>query len=267
MDNNTRTMRHLAGRRSMPCRGPAATARISPAECKVDEPWCLETGPCRRRLILLSRGMPPAARIPLVPRVTLVVPVFDREQELPEFLHRLADLFRTNPGIQWRALLLDHCRDDRGAGILEAQAKADPRFVPHYFTGHPRCEAAVVAALAHCEADAVITMNPDMRDPIWMVTRMIVAWSDGADVVRAKCDSPRDITGSDFVRYLSRHINRALGLPERPLAGAFCLFSRRALAQLPAGIVSRPTFPGSLQWVNCPVSEINYPRVILNNRA
>ncbi|MCS5691569.1 glycosyltransferase family 2 protein [Cyanobium sp. FGCU-6] len=46
-------------------------------------------------------------------------------------------------------------------------------------------EAAILAGLSHCEADACIIMDADLQDPPSLIGQMVDAWLDGHEVVNA----------------------------------------------------------------------------------
>lgn len=195
------------------------------------------------------------------PSVTLVIPLFNEEQVLPELFQRLGALFDGRPDIRWQALLVDDGSRDRTAALVREKAAADPRFRLLELTRNFGFQAAIAAGLAHAEGDAVVTMDADLQDPPEVIPGMVAAWRGGAEVVRAVRRS-RQETG---LRRLGMDLfhsffDRISDFPIEPDSGTFGLLDRAALDALNRLPERHRFFPGLRAWVGFRTAEVPYDR-------
>ncbi len=195
------------------------------------------------------------------PVVTLVIPLFNEEQVLPELFKRLDALFDGHPAIRWQALLVDDGSRDQTPALVREKAAGDPRFRLLELTRNFGFQAAIAAGLAHAEGDAVVTMDADLQDPPELIPNMIAAWRGGAEVVRA-VRRTRQETG---LRRLGMDLfhaffDRISDFPIEPDSGTFGLLDRAALDALNRLPERHRFFPGLRAWVGFRTAEVPYDR-------
>ncbi len=193
--------------------------------------------------------------------VTVVIPIFNEEEVLPELLARLTAVFAGCPGVQWDALLVDDGSRDRSVEIVRAQAVVDPRFTLLELSRNFGFQAALAAGLAHANGSAVVTMDADLQDPPECIPEMVAAWLAGAEVVRAVRRS-RQETGSRRFGMDVFHglFNRISDYPIEANTGTFGLMSRVAVDALNRLPERHRFFPGMRSWVGFRTAEIHYDR-------
>lgn len=201
------------------------------------------------------------ASSPSQPAVTVVVPIFNEAEVLPELLARLTGVFDGNPGVRWDALLVDDGSRDRSAEIVRAHAARDPRFALVEFSRNFGFQAALAAGLAHAKGDAVVTMDADLQDPPECIPEMVARWQEGAEVVRAVRRS-RQETGSRRVGMDVFHgmFNRISDYPIEANTGTFGLLGRLAVEAMNRLPERHRFFPGMRSWVGFTTKEIFYDR-------
>ena len=64
------------------------------------------------------------------PKLSLVLPVFNEEQVIPELERRLGEFFANLKGVgdAWEVIFIDDGSRDRSLALLEAMAARDPRY-------------------------------------------------------------------------------------------------------------------------------------------
>src|SRR5688572_9881182 len=120
------------------------------------------------------------------PAISLVIPVFNEEDVLPELFQRLAALFDGNPAQKWTAVLVNDGSRDASADLIRGKAAADPRFVLVELSRNFGFQAAISAGLTEAldrGSAAVVTMDADLQDPPELIPEMVAAWRQGAEVV------------------------------------------------------------------------------------
>ena len=122
----------------------------------------------------------------LVPRVTLVVPVFNEEASIAPFLDRVTQSTAAISGISFDILFVnDGSRDWTERLILAAAEKRGDVSLVNLSRNFGK-EAALTAGLHHASGDAVIPLDVDLQDPPEVMAEMIRRWQAGAKVVNAR---------------------------------------------------------------------------------
>jgi glycosyltransferase involved in cell wall biosynthesis len=203
----------------------------------------------------------PAASGRRAPALSVIVPVFNEQESLPEFHRRLAaTLDRVAPGAE--IVYVNDGSSDGSMALLGALHLADPRVAVLDLSRNFGKEAAMSAGLDHADGDAVVLIDADLQDPPELIEDMLRAWRDGADVVvmrrrsRARESWLRRSTAHAFYRVIGR-----LGtIPIPPDTGDFRLLSRRAVAALRL-LPERGRFmKGLFAWIGYPTRELLYDR-------
>lgn len=193
--------------------------------------------------------------------VSVVLPIFNEEEVLPELLARLAAVFDGQTGVRWEALLVDDGSRDRSAELIRARTAQDPRFILIELSRNFGFQAALAAGLAQARGDAVITMDADLQDPPECLPEMVAQWQAGAEVVlavrRSRQETGARRLGMDLFHAVFRRVS---DYPITSNTGTFGLMSRAAvdaLRQLPE---RNRFFPGLRSWVGFKTGEILYDR-------
>jgi glycosyltransferase involved in cell wall biosynthesis len=202
------------------------------------------------------------ASSPSSPAVSVVLPIFNEEEVLPELLTRLTAVF-ADPAVRWEAVLVDDGSRDRSAELIRAHSAKDPRFVLVELSRNFGFQAALAAGLAQATGDAVITMDADLQDPPECIPQMVAKWREGAEVVRAVRTS-RQETGPRRVGMDLFHafFNRVSDFPIEANTGTFGLMDRTALDALRQLPERHRFFPGLRSWVGYQTAEIQYARQV-----
>ena len=109
-----------------------------------------------------------------LPKIAIVIPVFNEEAVLPELFARLGALFAAEPGYAWQAILVDDGSRDHSAELVRAQASKDPRFQLVELTRNFGFQSALSAGLAQtADADAAVTMDADLQDPPEVIPELL----------------------------------------------------------------------------------------------
>jgi len=133
--------------------------------------------------------------------VSIVVPAFNEEANLPHFYARLSKVLE-NAGWSFELIVVDDGSTDRTMSIVRDLRRTDPRV--HHVSlsrnfGH---QAALLAGLAHARGDVVVSMDSDLQHPPEVVPRMLALWQEGYDVVNTTKRS--DVSATVFRRTVAR---------------------------------------------------------------
>jgi dolichol-phosphate mannosyltransferase len=118
------------------------------------------------------------------PRISLVIPLFNEQENLPE-LHRRLRAALDPLDIEPEIILVNDGSSDATPTMIHMLSQADPRVVGVMLSRNFGHQAAVSAGIAECTGDAVIVMDGDLQDPPEVLEQFIARWRDGAEVVYA----------------------------------------------------------------------------------
>ncbi|RMH01595.1 MAG: glycosyltransferase [Planctomycetota bacterium] len=139
------------------------------------------------------------------PAVSLVVPVFDEEENLPELAAEiraaLADLDRP-----WEAILVDDGSRDGSWAVIQAEAAADPRIVGLRFAANRGQTAAFAAGFRAARGELIVTLDADLQNDPADIPRLLAVQAErDADVVLGY----RSRRNDNWLRRLSSRIANA----------------------------------------------------------
>jgi len=195
------------------------------------------------------------------PTFSVVIPVFDEAEVLPEFHRRLSavmDLLGT-----WEAIYVNDGSRDATLPLVEALHRTEPRVAVVNLSRNFGKEIATTAGLEHAGGDAVIVIDADLQDPPEVIPALVAGWHDGFDMVYAQRRAregetwPKRITASLFYR-LMQHVGR-VQLPRN--AGDFRLMSRRVVDAVLQLREQHRFMKGLFAWVGFPTTAVLYDRM------
>ncbi|HVU16771.1 MAG TPA: glycosyltransferase family 2 protein [Candidatus Didemnitutus sp.] len=195
------------------------------------------------------------------PAVSIVIPIYNEQQVLPELLARLDAVFAGQPGVTWEAVLVNDGSRDQSAALIREHAARDPRFRLLELSRNFGFQAAIAAGLANATGDAVVTMDADLQDPPECIPELVARWREGAGVVRAVRRSRQETGARRFgMDLFHTFFNRVSDFPIEANTGTFGLMDRAAVTALNQLPERHRFFPGLRAWVGFTTAEIEYDR-------
>jgi glycosyltransferase involved in cell wall biosynthesis len=192
--------------------------------------------------------------------ISLVIPIFNEEQNLPELLRRTTAALQTLTD-DWEILFVDDGSRDASPSILRAAHAANPRIKLLTLSRNFGHQPAVTAGVHHARGDAIILLDGDLQDPPEIIPQLINKWREGFPVVLAqrRTRAERGARGLGFRLFypLLRHFT---DLPDAPDAGIFSLLDR-AVVDCFNKLPERNRFiPGLRQWLGFKQAAVEYDR-------
>lgn len=207
----------------------------------------------------MSESSPPSHFSP--PTMSVVVPVYNEEDVLPDFHKRLMATL-DSIAIGAEIIYVNDGSCDRSLGLIEGFCDASPRVAMLDLSRNFGKEIAMTAGLDHAHGDAVVVIDADLQDPPELILQLLEKWQEGYDVVYATRTSR---SGESFLKKLTAHafyrLMRSTGTVRIPAdTGDFRLLSRRAVTAL-KGIRERHRFmKGLFTWIGYRQTGIPYQR-------
>lgn len=141
------------------------------------------------------------------PWISLVIPVFNEEQNLPELIRRCLVVC---DGLEkpYEIILVDDGSHDASAAIITEAAKEDQsRVIGVLLNRNYGQHSAMMAGLAESCGEVVVTLDADLQNPPEEIHKLLAPIEAGCDVVGSIRKNRQD---SLFRRLSSRLINRAV---------------------------------------------------------
>ena len=191
--------------------------------------------------------------------VSVVVPVLDEAEALPELHRRVAAALAGQP---FELVVVDDGSTDATPEVLAALAADDPRVKVLTLSRRFGHQAALTAGLDAAAGDAVVMMDGDLQDPPELLPTMLEHWRGGSDVVYAVRQSRSGETRFKVAtaRRFYRLIGRLSSVPLAQDAGDFRLLDRAALDALLALRERSRYLRGMTAWIGFTQTAVPYAR-------
>ena len=165
--------------------------------------------------------------------LSLVVPVYKEEGNIPEFLRRIRGILSGITEDYEIIFSLDPSPDRTEDVILEHRAQ-DARVKLLKFSRRFGQPMASLAGMEYSRGDAVIVMDVDLQDPPELIQEMVAKWREGYDVALPQ---RRQRTGEPWIKTLVastgyKVINKIADVRIPPNTGDFRLMSRRVVQEV-----------------------------------
>ncbi|HPS77034.1 MAG TPA: glycosyltransferase [Thermoanaerobaculaceae bacterium] len=142
------------------------------------------------------------------PQLSVVVPVFNEEENLPELLLRLVAALEALDH-SFEVILVNDGSRDRSLELLRAAGETDPRLVVIDFNRNYGQHAAVFAGFEAARGAVIVTLDADLQNPPEEIGKLVAKIDEGFDVVGSVRVKRRD---SLFRRLASRLVNKATAM-------------------------------------------------------
>lgn len=214
---------------------------------------------CRRLAGVVGQPLP-AAPPPAAPLLSVVLPIFNEQENLGTLVSRLVAALDPLE-LTYELIFVDDGSRDASVTQLRALAQRDSRVVLIELSRNFGHQTAVTAGLDFARGQGVIIMDSDLQDPPEALPQFIAKWRDGHDVVYAIRAGRKEgwlmrSAYAAFYRLLQR-----VAQVEIPLdAGDFCIMDRRVVDLL-NGMPERNRFVrGIRSWVGLDQVGLVYER-------
>ena len=124
------------------------------------------------------------AKVQKDPKYSIVAPVFNEHECLPEFYKRICKVMDAARST-WELLLIDDGSTDGSTQIILELAHKDKHVQALIFARNFGHQIAVTAGMDHASGQAVIVIDADLQDPPEVIAKLIAKWQEGYQVVYA----------------------------------------------------------------------------------
>jgi len=195
------------------------------------------------------------------PLLSVVAPVFNEAECLPEFFRRMLAVLDALP-MRAELIFVDDGSTDTSPAALSELARTDERVQIVSLSRNFGHQVAVSAGLDHTAGDAVVVIDSDLQDPPELIPRLVEEWEGGSEVVHAVRTMRhgetrfKTWTASRFYRLIKGWTDLDIQVD----AGDFRLLGRRAVDAIRAMPEQFRFLRGMAAWVGFRQSVVPYER-------
>ncbi len=118
--------------------------------------------------------------------LSVVIPVFNEEENLPALWERLSAVLRTSfpdTDKDWEVVFTDDGSRDRSLEQLRAIAAGEPRVAVVEFNRNYGQHSAIFGAFAVVSGEVIVTLDADLQNPPEEIPKLVAKIEEGFDVV------------------------------------------------------------------------------------
>ncbi len=175
---------------------------------------------------------------------SVVVPVLNEEQTIPEMCARLSRVIATVGG-NWEVIYVNDGSTDRSFQVLSGLRSQYPFLKAIDLSRNFGHQAALKAGIDHARGRAVILMDGDLQDAPEALTDLIAKWREGFQVVYVIRTKRKEGPLKRGAFALFYQVQRRVSRIETPLnAGIFSLLDHKVVESIRAMPERNRYFPG-----------------------
>jgi glycosyltransferase involved in cell wall biosynthesis len=191
--------------------------------------------------------------------ISIVVPVFNEAENLPELYHRIAAVMK-RLDLAFELIFVDDGSIDRSLDIMLEISEKDNNVKIIQLSRNFGHQLAIIAGIDHAQGEAVIMMDGDLQHPPELIEKLVEKWHEGNDVVYTCRDETQD--ASLFKKFTSycfyTLINRLSEVNISPGAADFRLLDRSVIQSLHTFGERSIFLRGIINWVGYRQAAIRY---------
>jgi dolichol-phosphate mannosyltransferase len=193
--------------------------------------------------------------------ISVVVPIFNEEENLPELRRRMTAAL-DNAGGDWELILVNDASRDTSAALIRGFHADDARVKLINLSRNFGHQAALTAGVHRATGECVILADGDLQDPPEVIPQLVAKWREGFQVVLAERRTRADGNGARGLgfRLFYPLMRRLADLPDSPDAGVFGLMDRAVVDEFNKLPEHNRFIPGLRTWLGFKQVSVPYDR-------
>lgn len=119
------------------------------------------------------------------PQISVVIPIYNEEENLPELHRRLKNVLENELGVSYEIVFVDDGSYDNSWSIIENLYARNRNVKGINFSRNFGHHIAITAGLDYLQGDTVVLMDGDLQDPPEEIPRLYEKFEEGYDIVYA----------------------------------------------------------------------------------
>ncbi len=197
-----------------------------------------------------------------LPKLSIVVPAFNEEKNLPFLLERLKAVMADIPA-SWECVIVDDHSTDGTFELLAKVAAEDARVRVIRLARNHGSFPAITCAFHHVTGDAAVVLAADMQDPPELIRSLFDHWRQGSDVVWA-CRAKREGESAATIVFSKMYyfiMRKVAGIKELSATGAdFFLIGRAVISALNESTERNMSLIPMISWMGFSQTKVYYDK-------
>lgn len=184
-------------------------------------------------------------------RVSIVIPVYNEEKNIPIVAEEIGKVFSDLQGYEYEIIFVnDGSRDNSFLAIYDLSQK-NPSVKGIDFSRNFGKECATSAGCHYATGDAVVTMDADLQHPPEIIPEFLKHWENGAEVVFTVRKKNK---GASWFKKLSSHLyywlfNKVSSITTEPRSTDFRLMDKKVIDVFRQFPERERMFRGMIDWM------------------
>jgi dolichol-phosphate mannosyltransferase len=183
--------------------------------------------------------------------ITIIIPIFNEEKNIPVLFSRLEKVRNSIQNLKFKYLFINDGSNDKSFDILKEISLNNSSVSVISFTRNFGHQNALSCGLEHSDSDYVVTIDSDLQDPPELIIEMYNLITNDFDVVYAQ-RKKRD--GESFFKLISaklfyKIINNLCDLKIPPNTGDYRLITKRVLTEFKKYKEKHKFIRGLIPWL------------------
>jgi polyisoprenyl-phosphate glycosyltransferase len=115
--------------------------------------------------------------------ISVIVPAYNEERNIPELARQLRETFSANPGYDFEVVLVENGSTDNTYESILRVREQDPRFKVVRLSRNFRMDGGITAGLRYARGDAAVIMTANLQDKPSTIPDFIKKWEEGYENV------------------------------------------------------------------------------------
>ncbi len=115
--------------------------------------------------------------------ISIVVPVYNEEEVIPELVRRLSTFFRKSLKYNYEAIFVEHGSRDKSFALLSRAAKKDRRLKILRLAKNVGADGGIAAGMQQASGDACVILMADLQEPPELIGKLAEKWEQGYEIV------------------------------------------------------------------------------------
>ncbi len=163
-------------------------------------------------------------------KLSVVIPVYCNELNLPQTYQTIKQILEQIPGSEYEIIFVDDGSRDRSHEILSEYAQSDTRCKVVKLSKNYGSHIAILAGFTYCTGDCAVMISADLQDPPELIPEMYEFWKKGHKSVLAVREDREEFFVSKLLSNFFYKLMKRYALAEIPEGGFdFFLIDRQII--------------------------------------
>jgi dolichol-phosphate mannosyltransferase len=126
--------------------------------------------------------------------ISVVIPAFNEEENIPVLAARLVDIFATLPAYDYELLFVDDGSSDKSLEVLQTLHQENNKINYLSFSRNFGHQNALKCGLYYAKGDCAISMDADMQHPPALLPSFIEKWEEGYEIVYTQREADKNLS-------------------------------------------------------------------------